>query len=79
MLHRANPIPTDDFSGTVSVYFLKSKSDAPMATERFLADSAPYGSVKSIRSDNGTEYTSNTFQTLLRNRGIRHETPSVDP
>lgn len=67
---------TDDFSGAVSVYFLKNKSDTTMATEKFLADSAPYGSIKCIRSDNGTEYLSNAFQTLLRERGIRHETSS---
>lgn len=39
---------TDDFSGAVSVYFLKNKSDPSMATEKFLADCAPYGSVKCI-------------------------------
>lgn len=29
---------TDDFSGTVSVYFLKHKSDSTMATEKLLTD-----------------------------------------
>ena len=67
---------TDDFSGAVSVYFLKKKSDATLATEKFLADSAPYGSVKCIRSDNGTEFTGEDFQALLRDKGIRHETSS---
>ncbi|KAL6466287.1 hypothetical protein MHYP_G00264200 [Metynnis hypsauchen] len=67
---------TDDFSGAVSVYFLKNKSDTTVATEKFLADTAPYGTVKCIRSDNGTEYTGNEFQSLLRERGIRHETSS---
>ena len=64
---------TDDFSGAVSVYFLKTKSDTTLATKKFLADSAPYGRVKCIRSDNGTEYTSDVFQSLLREKGIRHE------
>ena len=67
---------TDDFSGAVSVYFLKTKSDTTLATKKFLADSAPYGRVKCIRSDNGTEYTSDNFQSLLREKGIRHETSS---
>ena len=52
---------TDDFSGAVSVYFLKHKCEATMATEKFLADCAPYGIVKCIRSDNGTKYTSSAF------------------
>lgn len=56
---------TDDFSGAISVYFLKNKSDTTLATEKFLADCAPYGRVKCIRSDNGTEYTGNAFQSLL--------------
>lgn len=67
---------TDDFSGAISVYFLKNKSDTTLATEKFLADSAPYGKVKCIRSDNGTEYTGNAFQSLLREKGIRHDTSS---
>lgn len=65
---------TDDYSGTIFVYFLKSKSDTVAATERFLADIAPYGEVKCIRSDNGTEFTSRDFQTLLTKNRIRHET-----
>lgn len=34
---------TDDHSSAVFVYFLKHKSDTVVATERFLADIAPYG------------------------------------
>ena len=65
----AGPITTvskeatlDDFSGAFGVYFLKNKSDATMATEQFLADTAPYGSVKRLRSDNGGEYISEEFK-----------------
>lgn len=65
---------TDDFSGAVFVYFLKNKSDTALATEKFLADCSPYGQVKCMRSDNGSEFMSNVFQTLLRERGIKHET-----
>ena len=56
---------TDDYSSAVFVYFLK-KSDTVQATEKFLADVSPYGKVKCIRSDGGTEYTCNDFQTLMR-------------
>lgn len=65
---------TDDYSSTVFVYFLKAKSDTTKATERFLADISPYGRVKCIRSDNGTEYTGQDFQSLLSKNSIRHET-----
>lgn len=65
---------TDDFSSAVFVYFLKSKSDTVCATEKFLADTAPYGKIKCIRSDNGTEFMSKDFKTLLNKNGIRHET-----
>ena len=65
---------TDDYSGVVFVYFLKCKSDAMEATERFLADSAPFGKVKCLRSDNGSEYTSQAYRSLLKRHGIRHET-----
>ena len=72
--HRYAQSFTDDYSGTMLVYFLKSKSDTVQATERFLADIAPYGEVKCIRSDNGTEFTSRDFQTLVTKNRIRHET-----
>ena len=65
---------TDVCTGAVLVYFLKAKSDAVQATEKYLADVAPYGTVKCIRSDNGTEFINREFQTLLRKNKIRHET-----
>ena len=79
---------TDDFSGCLFTYFLKSKSDAAKATERFLADVAPYGKVKTLnffhdifpsgeikrlRSDNGGEYISKEFKELLDKHSIKHE------
>ena len=63
----------DDYSSLIFVYFLKSKSDVVSATERFLADIAPYGRIKRLRSDNGTEYTSNEFNNLLVKNQIKHE------
>ena len=65
---------TDDYSGAMFVYFLKNKSDTLEATERFLADSAPFGEIKCLRSDNGSEYTSRAYEALLRKHRIRHET-----
>lgn len=65
---------TDDYSGSVFVYFLKSKSDTVKATEKFIADVSPFGRIKCLRSDCGGEYTSSQFQTLLSKNAIRHET-----
>ena len=55
------------------VYFLKNKSDTVAATERFLADISPYGSVKCIRTDNGTEFTAKCFKDLLVKNTVKHE------
>ena len=63
----------DDYSGAIFQYFLKQKSDTVAATERFLADVAPYGDVKRLRSDNGTEFTSKEFQSLCVHNRIKHE------
>lgn len=63
----------DDFSGLSVVYFLKSKSDAAGATAKFLADMSPYGTVKTLRTDNGTEYTCNEFKSLMIKNKINHE------
>ena len=64
----------DDYSAANMVYFLKKKSDTTEAEERFLADTAPYGTVKHIRSDNGTEFTCKSFKSLLVKYRIKHET-----
>ena len=55
----------DDYSGLIMIYLLKSKSDAILAAEKFLADIAPYGVVKCMRTDNGTEFTCSNFRSLL--------------
>ena len=55
------------------MYFLKQKSDTVEATEKFLADTAPFGKIKHIRSDNGTEFTSQNVKSLLRANAIKHE------
>jgi hypothetical protein len=63
----------DDYSGLIMVYFLRQKSDTVHATERFLSDCAPYGSVKCLRSDFGGEFTSGAFESLLVKNHIKHE------
>ena len=82
---------TDDYSGCLFTYFIKEKSDAVKATEKFLADIAPYGNVKMLnfhydvfptgevkrlRSDNGGEYLPAEFKSLLVKHGIKHELSS---
>lgn len=71
--HRYALLFTDDYSTAMFVYFLKNKGDIVLATERFLADTAPYGEVKCFRSDNGRKYLGKGFQALLIKHGIRHE------
>ena len=63
----------DDYSGYIYVYLLKQKSDSIKAMKKFLADTAPYGKVKILRCDNGTEYTNSQFRTLLIDNQIKQE------
>ena len=63
----------DDYSGATAVYFLKKKSDAPIALKKYLADSSPYGDAKKFRSDNGGEYVSEEFEQILLDERKRHE------
>ena len=63
----------DDYSGVNMVYFLKHKSDTTAATEKFFADAAPYGTVKRMRTDNGTEFTCEDFRSLLTKNHIKHK------
>jgi hypothetical protein len=63
----------DDYSGVVFLYFLRKKCDTPDLFKRFLAYVSPYGKVKRLRSDNGTEYTSAETQSVLVQHFIKHE------
>ena len=79
-----NPVGRDNFKYTLSfvdnylwiimVYFLKTESNTPEALQQFLADATPFGKVKRLRSDNGTEFTGQKFKGILRENRIRHET-----
>ena len=51
--HKYAIVFVDYFLGAFGVYFLNNKSDATRKTKQFLGDTAPYGSVKQLRSDNG--------------------------
>ena len=64
----------DDYSGIIMIYFLKRKSDSVQAIQQFLADMAPVGKVKCIKSDNGREFVGQEFESLLRENQIKHET-----
>ena len=63
----------DDYSSAIFVYFLKLKSDATKALRKFLADSAPYGKVKKIRTDNGGEYLAQQFEAITIENQIKLE------
>ena len=55
---------------------MKSKADCDIAMKLFLADISPYGVVKKIRTDFGTEFLSGKFEQILLDRGIKHEKSS---
>ncbi len=66
----------DEYSGMLFVYILRSKNEATTALKNFLSDISPYGKVKGIHTDNGGEYISEDFQSVLRNNNIHHSTTS---
>ncbi|GKB17266.1 putative RNA-directed DNA polymerase, partial [Tanacetum coccineum] len=69
----------DDFSRAVWVYMLKGKDDVydsiinfvQMITNQFETN------VKIFRSDNGTEFTNNRFQSFFNEKRILHQTTCV--
>ena len=63
----------DDYSGVIHLYLIKNKNDAHIALEQFIADVAPFGIVKCIRSDCGTEFTGKNFKDVLRQKGIAQQ------
>ncbi|KAH0809704.1 hypothetical protein GEV33_013085 [Tenebrio molitor] len=65
----------DDKSRWCEVYFMKKKSEV---TEKFkeykcLVEKKTERKIKTVRSDNGTEYTSHYLEDFLKQEGIRHE------
>ena len=61
------------------LYFLKHKSDTLLATKNYQADITPYGHVKCLQTNNGTEFTSEPFQQLLVLNRIKHEWSAHSP
>lgn len=48
----------DDYTGMNIVYFINQKSNTLEATEKFLPDNAPFGEIKWLWSNNGSEFRS---------------------
>lgn len=65
----------DDYTGMYFTYFLKNKSDAFSMFQTFneKCKNILGKKIKRIRTDNGTEFTSNQFQELIRKEGIEHQ------
>ena len=65
----------DDKSRFTWSYPIKKKSDvfSKFREWKRMAEKACGTSVKTLRTDNGGEYTSNEFQEFLKQEGIRHE------
>lgn len=66
--HRFALSITGSYSSAVFVYFIKTKSDTLQATEKFLADTAQYGKIKRIRSDNGGKFMGKNYQALTHQK-----------
>ena len=58
----------------IMTYTLKNKNYALKAFENFIADIAPYGNIKCIRSDQEIEFT---FESLLIKNKINHQKVSL--
>jgi len=66
----------DDCSHYTWVYIIKTKDEVFEVFKDFktLVENQFNAKVKTFRSDNGGEYTSNVFRDYLKKEGIRHET-----
>ena len=70
---------TDDFSGWRVIYFMKCKSEVPALFRLFFASllNETGNTVRTLRSDNGGEYSGSEFNKYLAEKGIRHETSAA--
>jgi transposase InsO family protein len=66
---------TDDYSRKVFVFFLKSKDEVRTVFCDFKArvEKETDLFIKSIRTDNGSEYVNKLFQDFLKHHGIQHQ------
>jgi hypothetical protein len=70
----------DDYSGYSAVVLLKYKSDVYQAiVDTFaLFETQLAQKIKSVRTDNGGEYTSNKLEDYFKSKGIEHQTTMAD-
>lgn len=67
----------DDFSRKIFIYFLATKTESEVQ-EKFLefkafAENKTGKKIKTLRTDNGKEYTNHTLERLLKREGIQHQ------
>ena len=65
----------DDFSRKTRIYFLKKKDEVFSKFKEFkaLIENHTEKKIKTFRSNNGREFTSNEFKELCRDSGIKRE------
>jgi transposase InsO family protein len=72
----------DDFSRKTWIYFLKRKSEVFNCFKDFKAivEKQSGYKIRTVRSDQGGEYTANDFEVFYTQQGIRHQTtPAYTP
>jgi len=69
----------DDFSRKTWIYFLKRKSEVFNCFKAIVEKQNGY-KIRTVRSDQGGEYTANDFEAFCTQQGIRHQTtPAYTP
>ena len=65
----------DDYSRKTWIYFLKAKSEVFEKFKEFkaLIENLSDKRIKTLRSDNGREYTSKEFESFCKDDGIKRE------
>ena len=69
----------DDLSGYIKIYFMKDRSETFTKFKRLMNEVAleTGNQIRCIRSDCGSEFTSNKFKELVDNHGIVHQFATV--
>ena len=63
----------DDHSGFLMVYPMRSKDEAAVCFEKYIAFTSRFGSINRIRTDQGMEYLSKRFQQICTQNNIHKE------